>query len=151
MMGTMESVLIAAVAAIVTVRATQEETVTTGAFRLIGTIIGGALGSITVLISFYLPFYNEGLFVLVIPIMLLLNLYLCNVLNMQDSCVISCVVTIIVAVNVAPLGDHIGEALMFALMRVRDTFIGVTIATIMNIVPYRISERIKKRKESEGE
>jgi len=143
--GGIESILITAVAAIVTIRATQEETVTSGIFRIFGTIIGAALGCVTVLISLFLPFYNEGLFVIVIPLMLLLNLYICNVLNLQDSCSISCVVTILIATQIAPLHDPMDEALEFALMRVRDTFVGVTVATIMNIIPYQISGYIKRR------
>ena len=144
--GGIESILITAVAAIVTIRATQEETVTSGIFRILGTIIGAALGCVVILISLFLPFYNEGLFVIVIPLFLLLNLYICNVLNLQDACSISCVVTILIATQIGPLHDPMDEALVFALLRVRDTFVGVTVATIMNIVPYQISDFIKKRK-----
>jgi len=143
--GGMGSAPISAVSAIVTVRPTQGETLSTGVFRLLGTIIGGVLGIATVIIGLFLPYYNEGLFVVVIPVMLLLNLYFCNVLNMQDSCVIACVVTIIVAAHVTPEDASVGEALVFTLMRVRDTFIGVIVATVMNIVPYKISGLRKKR------
>ena len=142
--GTMEFLPISSVSAIVTIRPTQGETVLTGVFRLLGTIIGGALGILTVVISLYLPYYYDGLFVVIIPIMLLLNLYLCNVLNLQDSCSISCVVTIIVAAHVT-VDSAFGEALVFTLMRLRDTFVGVTIASIMNIVPYQIASKIKKQ------
>ena len=141
----MESVPIVAVSAIVTIRPTQGETVHTGVFRLLGTIIGGVLGVVTVFIGLFLPYYNEGLFVIVIPCMLLLDLYLCNVLNMQDSCVIACVVTIIVASHVT-LDVTVGEAMIFTLLRLRDTFIGVAVATVMNIVPYHIISLVKKIK-----
>ncbi|MCL2391703.1 MAG: aromatic acid exporter family protein [Oscillospiraceae bacterium] len=150
--GGIESILITAVATIVTIRATQEETILSGMFRILGTIIGAALGGLTVLISLHLPFYNEGLFVIVIPLVLLLNLYICNVLNMQDSCSISCVVTIIVATQIAPIAEPMDEALAFALLRVRDTFVGVFVATVMNIAPYAISGKMhkhKQKKESE--
>ncbi|MCL2365470.1 MAG: aromatic acid exporter family protein [Oscillospiraceae bacterium] len=145
--GGIESILITAVATIVTIRTTQEETITSGVFRILGTIIGATLGILTVLISLFLPFYDQGLFVIVIPIMLLLNLYLCNVFNMQDSCAIACVVTVIVATQIVPMESPMDEAFHFALMRVRDTVVGVTIATIMNIVPYKISDLIKRRKD----
>ena len=132
--GGMESAPILTVAAIVTTKATQGETVRTGIFRVLGTVVGGALGVLTVVIGLFLPYYNEGLFVAVIPLILILNLYLCNVLNMQDSCVISCVVTVVVAAHVTT-DATIGEAMLFTLIRLRDTFIGVTVATIMNILP----------------
>ena len=149
--GGIESILITAVTTIVTIRTTQEETISSGIFRILGTIIGAALGILTVLISLFLPFYDQGLFVIVIPLMLLLNLYLCNVFNMQDSCAISCVVTVIVATQIAPMEAPMDEAFHFALMRVRDTIVGVTVATIMNIVPYKVSGFIKNRKGGDSE
>ena len=149
--GGLDSILITAVAAIVTIRVTQEETIGSGMFRIFGTAIGGALGVVAVLMSMVLPFYNSGLFVIVIPLILLLNLYICNVLNLQDSCSISCVVTILIATQIAPMDNSISEALHYALMRVRDTIVGVSVATIMNIVPYKISDYIKARKEKKRE
>jgi len=142
--GGMESVSISAVSAIVTIRPTHGDTVRTGIFRLLGTVIGGALGTLAVIIGLFLPYYNEGLFALVIPLMLILNLYLCNVLNLQDSCSISCVVTIIVAANVA-LDATYSEALMYTLMRLRDTLVGVTVASLMNVLPYYYFFVLKKR------
>ena len=141
--GSMESVPIATVSAIVTIRATQGETVRTAVFRVLGTIIGGALGMLTVVIGLFLPYYYDGLFVLVIPLMLILNLYLCNVLNLQDSCTISCVVTIMVAAHIE-LDATVQESLLYTLLRLRDTFIGVVVATIMNIVPYHVAGIFKK-------
>jgi len=143
--GDMDSVSITAVSAIVTIRATQGETVHTGVFRVLGTIIGGVLGILTVMIGLFLPYYNEGLFVIIIPAMLLFNLYLCNVLKMQDSCTISCVVTIIVAAHVNP-ESTVDGALTYTLFRVRDTLIGVVVATVMNIIPYQIAGLLKKLK-----
>jgi len=142
--GGMESVSISAVSAIVTIRPTHGETVRSGIFRLLGTVIGGALGILTVLIGLFMPYYNQGLFALVIPLMLIVNLYLCNVLNLQDSCSISCVVTIIVAANVA-LDATYSEALVYTLMRLRDTFVGVTVASLMNVLPYYYFFVLKKR------
>jgi len=133
--GGMESVPISSVAAIVTIRPTQGETIRTGVFRLAGTVIGGALGIVAVVIGLFLPYYSNGLFAVVIPLLLIVNLYLCNLLNLKDSCSISCVVTIIVAANVY-VDATAGEALAFTLLRLRDTFVGVTVASILNILPY---------------
>jgi len=127
---------ITAVSAIVTIRPTRGETLNTGIFRVLGTFFGGLLGILTVIIGLYLPFYKDGLFVLVIPLMLLLNLYLCNVLKMQDSCTISCVVTILVAAHVN-LDATLGGALVYTLFRIRDTLIGVVVATVLNLIPFR--------------
>ena len=131
----MNSMSISAITALVTIRATHGETIRSGILRLLGTVIGGAFGILTVLVGLLLPHYSDGLYVLVIPVMLLINLYLCNLLNMQDTCQISCVVIIIIAANVS-LDTPIGSAFMLTLLRLRDTFIGVVIATLMNILPY---------------
>ena len=147
--GDSVSMSISAVSALVTLRATQDETVRTGVFRLIGTIIGGFFGMLTVLIGLYLPYYSDGMFVIILPLMLLLDLYLCNLLKMQDSCQISCVVIIIIAAR-ANLDTTIGGALIFTLARLRDTLVGVATATIMNIVPYQIVCFFKAESEASG-
>jgi len=146
--GGMDSATNSTVAAMVTIKATQDETVRTGVYRVLGTLIGGVTGILTVMIGLFLPYYNEGLFVVVIPLVLLFNLYLCNVLNMQDSCVISCVVTIVVAAHVVA-DASVGESLLFTLIRLRDTFTGVAVATVMNVFPHLISGRMKKNKADE--
>ena len=132
--GSRDSLPIAAIAAIVTMQATQSETLRTGVFRVLGTIIGGVFGILTVLIGLVLPYYADGLFVIVIPLMLLFNLYLCNVLKMQNSCTISCVVTIIVAAHIVT-HDSFDEMFVFTFIRLRDTLIGVFVATAINMLP----------------
>jgi uncharacterized membrane protein YgaE (UPF0421/DUF939 family) len=134
-MGSTDSLPIAAISALVTLQATHGETLRIGAFRVLGTIIGGVFGIITVIIGLYLPYYTDGLFIVVIPIMLLLNLYLCNILNMRDSCSISCVVTIIVAAHI--ITDFVfDEAFIFTFVRLRDTLIGVIVSTAVNLIPF---------------
>ena len=134
LLGSTDSLPIAAVAAIVTMQATQSETLRCGVFRVLGTIIGGVFGILTILIGLVLPYYADGLFVFVIPLMLLFNLYLCNLLKMQDSCSISCVVTIIIASHIVADATF-DETLVFTFIRLRDTLIGVVIATIINMLP----------------
>ena len=141
--GGWDTMSIAAVSAIVTIRPTRGETVSSGAFRVIGTAFGGALGIIAVVVGLFLPYYNEGLSVVVIPLMLILNMYICNVLKMQDSCTISCVVTLLVAGHVSQ-GSTVGSALVYTLFRVSDTLIGVVVATVMNILPYHIMTWLHK-------
>jgi len=138
-----DSLPIAAIAALVTMQATQSETLHTGVFRVLGTIIGGAFGLITVLIGLVLPYYADGLIIVVIPLMLLLNLYVCNILKMQDSCTISCVVTIIVAAHIV-MDSTFDETIMYTFIRLRDTLIGVVMATIINMLPGFI-KRIRER------
>jgi len=134
LIGSRDSLPIAAIAAIVTMQATQSETLRIGAFRVLGTVIGGVFGILTVLIGLVLPYYADGLFIMVIPLMLLINLYICNLLKMQDSCTISCVVTIIIAAYIVT-DVTFDELLVFTFVRLRDTFIGVVVATVVNMLP----------------
>jgi len=147
---------IMAISAIVTLQATQDDTIRAASFRVLGTAFGGALGTLTAIIGLFLPYYSEGLFVVVIPLMLLLNLYLCNFLKMQDACTISCVVIILVASRITPYAASmseallftpdasVGESLMFTFMRLRDTMIGVGVATAVNVLPHYASKLWKK-------
>ena len=125
---------ISCVSALVTLRSTTRDTVRIGGFRILGTVFGGIFGMLAVLIGLFLPYYADGLFVIVIPVIIVANLYVCNVFNMQDSCVISCVVTLIVASQVN-LQATVDEAMWYTLLRIRDTLIGVTVASVINAVP----------------
>jgi len=142
-MGSEDSIPIAAIAAIVTMQATGTETLKIGIFRVLGTIIGGIFGIIAVLIGLVVPEFAQGLFIVVIPVMLLINLYICNLLNMRDSCSISCVVTIIVGSQLL-VDASFDESLIFTFVRVRDTLIGVSVATTINLLP-KLARRICKR------
>ena len=136
--GSRNSIPITAVSALVAMQATAGDTVKTSVYRVLGTVIGGAFGLLAVIIGIFVPYYIEGLFVIIIPLMLLLDLYLCNVLKMHEACSISCVVTIIVAARVTT-DISVSESLVYTIIRLRDTFIGVVIATIINALPNQVA------------
>ena len=134
LIGSRDSLPIAAIAAIVTMQVTRSDTFRTGISRVLGTIIGGGFGILAVYIGSMLPLQVAAQFIIIIPVVLLLNLYVCNLLKMQESCSISCVVTIIVASQLTMDATYY-ELLDFTVLRVRDTLIGVVIATIINMLP----------------
>ena len=138
LMDTHDSIPIIAVSAVVTLCATPGDSVHVAIARVLGTGIGGLFGALTVVMGLFLPYYADGLFIIIIPMVLMLNLYMCNFLKIQASCTISCVVTIIVASQV-DLSASISLALIFTLLRMRDTFIGVAVATIINTTPNQIT------------
>ena len=138
LMDSHTSIPIIAVSALVTLCATPGESVHIAFARVLGTGIGGIFGALTVVIGLFLPYYNDGLYIVIIPLVLVLNLYVCNVLKIQDSCTISCVVTIIVASQMEA-GATINVAIVYTLLRLRDTFIGVAVATIINTMPNQIA------------
>jgi len=134
LLGSGNIMQISAISALVTLRSTREDTMHTGVSRVLGTMIGGIMGFLTVLAGIFVPYYTEGFFVLVIPAMLVLNLYICNLFKMRDSCSISCVVLIAVAAPITQVAP-MSYTLIFALLRVRDTLIGVAVATIIDLAP----------------
>jgi len=140
-----EAIPIMAIASVVSIQTTHGDTIHTGVFRILGTIIGGVFGILAAVIGLFLPFYNEGLFIIVIPLMLLFNLYTCNFLKMQDSCSISCVVTIIVAARIV-YDATVAESLLYTLIRLRDTVLGVGVASVINVLPHYFSKYMEKRK-----
>ncbi|MCL2426356.1 MAG: aromatic acid exporter family protein [Oscillospiraceae bacterium] len=134
LIGSRDSLPIAAIAAIVTMQVTRSDTLRIGIFRVLGTLIGGVFGVLAVFIGSMLPFPLAAQFIVIIPIMLLINLYVCNLLRMQDSCSISCVVIIIIASHLTMDATYY-ELVLLALIRLRDTMIGVVIATLINMLP----------------
>lgn len=124
---------VSAVSAIVTLRTSSRDTLQAGLLRIIGTLIGGLLGLLCVALEGVIPFYSQGLYVLIIPLMMLLDFYICNVLNLTEAAAISSIVVLLVAshVNMAA-----GEALSYAGQRVIDTLIGVVVATAVNLLIY---------------
>jgi len=146
LLDTQDSIPIIAVSALVTLVASPGDSLHVAFARVLGTGIGGLFGALTVVIGLFLPYYADGLFIIVIPIMLMMNLYVCNVMKIQDSCSISCVVTIIVASQIE-INTSFDLALFYTLFRMRDTFIGVAVATIVNTLPLQIAwlRRVLKR------
>jgi len=136
---------ITAVSAIVTIRTTHGESISSGFFRILGTFIGGGLGLLAYVVRLFVPFYDDWLFVIIIPLLLMLDLYLCNVLKMQDSCSISCVVTVLVATPIT-LDATVNDAFVYTLLRLWDTFFGVVVGTITNLRPQQLTGLFNKNK-----
>ncbi|MDL2217613.1 aromatic acid exporter family protein [Christensenellaceae bacterium OttesenSCG-928-M15] len=129
---------VSAVSAIVTLRASNRDTLRAGLLRLVGTLIGGLIGLLCVVIESFVPFYNQGLYVIIIPLMMLLDFYICNVFNLTDAAAISSIVVLLVATHVNMAA---GEAISYAIQRVVDTLIGVAVATAVNMLIYPRKEK----------
>jgi len=134
LIGSRDSLPIAAIAAIAAMQTTQSDTLRTGIFRFLGTLIGGLFGILAVYSGSMLPLSVAAQFIVIIPVALLINLYVCNLLRMQESCSISCVVTVIVASQLT-VGAPYYELFGYTFIRLRDTLIGVVIATLINMLP----------------
>ena len=130
------SALNAGIAAVVCMRETPGKTVETGINRFIGTVIGGVFGFVLVKLAGIIPFYGSGLFVIVIPSIMMLSISTCVWLKKYDSVIICCVVYLIIALEA---GVDTGNTINYVAMRMLDTTIGIIFATLINkfFFPYK--------------
>lgn len=130
------SAINAAIAAIVCMRETPGKSFETGLNRFVGTIVGGVFGYILVKLSAVLPYYNDWLYILVIPIGMMLCISVCVWLKKHDAVVICCVVYLIIALETEL---NTSGTLAYVGMRIVDTIVGITFATLVNkfFFPYR--------------
>ncbi len=119
---------IACVTAIICLRPTSSESKRTMLNRLIATFIGGLIGYLTLLGGSYLPGYRYWSIVLV-PLMVLVDIYLCNILGKKDAIVLSCVVLIVIA---SAFEKTRQEMLLYAVGRELDTAVGAVLGTGVN-------------------
>lgn len=124
-----ESPFYSCIAAVVCMQPTHEQSVQLGVERTIGTMAGGVVGFLALVVCAWLPRHIEWLFLLVLPVFLVLAVYLCNVLGQEKSTAICCIVFLSIAIN---HGGTVSEAVSFAANRVLDTVIGIVIAVLVN-------------------
>ncbi|GAB6168639.1 hypothetical protein JCM1393_10990 [Clostridium carnis] len=115
----------AAIASVICMQPTVENTLKAGVNRLIGTLLGGTVGVIMLFlfryleISFLLPLF-AGLGISLV-------IYSCNVVNKPAASSIASIV--LVAIMVAPATSN---PLMYATRRTIETAFGVVIAILVN-------------------
>ena len=129
----------AAIAAVVVMRETAGESFVIGMYRFLGTLIGGFIGFLLINLQPFIPYYNEGLYALIIPIGVLICIYFCVLINMDNAAVICCVVFLGIALDPALNVQH---TLSYVLLRIFFTSVGIIIATLLNkyFFPYKDSE-----------
>lgn len=120
--------LLGSIAAIICIQPTYDETFLTGIRRLVGTLIGGIIGYLILLLIHNLPFKSFSN-LLIAPISILIVIYICNLINYPESVVISCIV--VLSVIMWPT-ENVTDTLMYVVNRVVDTSIGVIIAMLVN-------------------
>ena len=138
------TIAVASVSAIVCMRQNNQQTLRFGALRLAGTVLGGVIGLMAVLLGENIPRYTQGAFLIVVLLFLIFDLYLCNVLHLQQSSTISCIVVLLVAINFEGTRQ---DAIFYALNRVVDTLIGAGIALLVDL----LIAPIKAKRQEQGE
>lgn len=139
------TITVAAISAIVCMRQNNQETLRFSLMRLLGTALGGIIGFIAAFAGEYIPYYSQGIFLIVVPLFLIFALYLCNVFHLQQASTISCTVVLLVALNFETTQQ---DAVFYALNRVADTLIGAGVALLVDLA---IAPASAKKEEEETE
>jgi uncharacterized membrane protein YgaE (UPF0421/DUF939 family) len=133
----MEYPLYAAIASIISMQSSVINSISAGKSRMLGTIVGALVGFICAVIS-------PGNLIL-IGIGIVIVIYLCNLLNWQDSASIACVVFCVIMLNLKE-----GNFLLYSINRIIDTFVGIIVAVAVNyfIIPPRKQEEAESLENS---
>lgn len=125
--------LFACIAAIICLQPTPHKTVNSGLERLVGTLVGGIVGYILLLMVYKLP-YKEITTLSIAPFAILLVIYICNFICLPASVGISCIV--VLSVLTWPDGN-VNDSLMYVVNRVLDTSMGIVVAMFVNRFMFR--------------
>lgn len=120
-------VLYACVGAIISMQSTVDSSLQQGRIRLLGTVIGGAMGIL--FLYFDRLLWNGVLTLAFAPLGIVLLIYLCNLISMRDSVSIACVVFLIILLDLSNTIPYV-----YAISRILDTAIGIVIAVAINLL-----------------
>lgn len=121
-----ESPFYACIAAVICMADSCENSIKMGKNRMIGTIVGGAFGTLaTIILSKY---DTNVLRTLIICSFTILTIYVCTILKKPGSVSIACIVLL---ANLLLNRDY--SNYIYTLSRIVETFIGIVIAVGVNI------------------
>ena len=116
----------ACIAAIICMQQTVENTFSKGISRIIGTVIGGFLGVVLLIIGN--AYISDGAYMILMPIGIIILIEICVLLKKNDAASISCIVFLSIMINHRIIGDYMS----YTVNRVIDTSVGIVIAVLVN-------------------
>lgn len=129
-----ETMFYATIAAVVCTQQTHEKTVNMGLHRMLGTLIGGAVGYVVLVGLFCLPAnVMPWVQVCVVPVCCLFLIYVCNVTGRKASVSICCIVFLSIVTHV---NRDIPNTWLYVCTRVLDTSIGIVFAVLVDKIPF---------------
>lgn len=117
--------LFAAIAAVICVQDTVENSLNIGINRLVGTLLGGILGVIFLYITNGLHLQN--VLPLVVSIGVSLIIYICNLIKKPSACSISSITLMSILVS-----QSYNDPLVYSIQRTIETAFGVIVAILIN-------------------
>lgn len=125
-MGPEFNPLFAAIAAVLTMGPSIENSIETGWNRILGTIFGGAAGLLGIFAANLIPY--EFAYVAIIPLGIMLLIYLCNNFHKAGAIVITCVMFL----SVMTTYPQDAGSYMLAMLRLLETAFGIIVAFLIN-------------------
>jgi len=115
----------ACIAAVICMQSSVEQSLQSGGARMIGSLIGGAVGLLVLTAD--LISGNQFLFAVLLGLGIVLTIWLCNLVRQPAACAIACIVCCCIMLS------HGGEErYFFALARIVETLIGILVALAVN-------------------
>ena len=121
-----ESGFFACIAAVVCMKDTVENSYSIGKDRLMGTLTGGIIGILLLLLINYSPLTYSFKSVIT-SIGIVVSIYISTILKRPSAVTTSCVVILSIICNHSP-----NDSIAYAMLRIIDTFLGVVIAILIN-------------------
>lgn len=121
----------AALACILTLRATSDETKERGKNRLIGTLVGGLSSYLGLVLLQFLPISSESNFApIVIAAFVYLSLWIGKSLHLEPYAI--AISAVVATVTMISHNEHHSDALSYVTLRMFETLIGFLIAYLVN-------------------
>ena len=124
-----ENAFYSGIAAVICMQPVPKQSVHTGLFRLAGTLIGGVMGFFLVELAQWIPGYQSGWYLLVIPAGFVVCITVCLVFRCKGAGVICCIVFLNIATH---FERTIDSNVLYVIDRMIDTTIGVFAAIVVN-------------------
>ncbi len=118
----------ACISSIIAMQSTIEDSWEKGKTRVLGTVLGGVIG----LLSLYadMALYNRRFTILVVPFAVLFVIWFCNIIKKPNATAFAAV-TLVIILIVADKNGY--PEYLYAINRTIDTAIGVLIAMVVNL------------------
>lgn len=129
LLGRESMCILAPVVALISLGTGSQDTLRASAARLFGVLLGACFGCAAVLIGRNIPIYEEGLFVVVLPCLLLFAIYLLNALKLPEAVIPASAVILLVGLQI---GSAEGGGLLHAAGRALDALTGGIVAFFVN-------------------
>ncbi|AMC93971.1 hypothetical protein AOC36_08220 [Erysipelothrix larvae] len=121
----------AAIACVIVMKTTPEQSYRTSIHRLAGTLLGGVISLIAIQALITLKVDENSLLAMVLfAFSTMIGLYLCKLFNLPEY--VASMTGIVILVTLLSFGSSNNNALFYVINRMIETFVGVVIASLVN-------------------